>query len=340
MPMEKADFKFPHEKDAKEKDDFEFAIEGEEEQAAPEPKAKAKPESDDAEIEVVDDTPPEDRGRTPMKEPPREFGDDELEKYDESVQKRIKHFTKGYHEERRRAEAAEREREEALRIAQAIVEENKRLKTSVDGTQHVVYEQAKRVAAAELDDAKRKYKEAYELGDPELVAQAQAELTAATVKADRINNFRPRPLQPQQNAVQTNQTQPEQEVRQPQQRRADPRALRWQQENSWYGRDEEMSSFAVGVHTKLVNQGVDPSSDEYYEKLDARLRQVFPDRFGIEKQTDAPPPPAKKSNVAPATRSTAPKKIVLTQTQVNIAKRLGVPLELYARKVAEEQMRK
>jgi Tat protein secretion system quality control protein TatD with DNase activity len=102
-----------------------------------------------------------------------------------------------------------------------------------------------------------------------------------------------------------------------------------------------MSIFAVGVHTKLVNQGISPRSEEYYEKLDARMRQVFPEEFGLdEKQTDAPPPPAKKSNVAPATRSTAPKKIVLTQTQVNIAKRLGVPLELYARKVAEEQMRK
>ena len=117
--------------------------------------------------------------------------------------------------------------------------------------------------------------------------------------------------------------------------------MRWQEENPWYGQNEEMSIFAVGVHTKLVNQGVSPRSEEYYEKLNSRMRQVFPEEFGLSgKQTDASPPPAKtKSNVAPATRSTAPKKIVLTQTQVNIAKRLGVPLELYARKVAEEQAR-
>jgi hypothetical protein len=335
--MEKMDFKFPHEKDEEKKDDFEFAVEGEIEDAEVKDDPKKKVEKPD--IEIVDDTPPEDRGRTPMKEPPKEFAEDELDKYDESVQKRIKHFTKGYHEERRRAETAEREREEALRIAQSIVEENKKLKGSLDGSQQFMHEQAKKVAASELDDAKRKYKEAYESGDPELVAQAQAELTAASIKVDRINNFRPRPLQPAKDGVQTAERRPEPEV--PQRRAPEPRAERWQAENPWYGQNEEMSIFAVGVHTKLVNQGISPRSEEYYEKLDARMRQVFPEEFGLdEKQTDAPPPPAKKSNVAPATRSTAPKKIVLTQTQVNIAKRLGVPLELYALKVAEEQMRK
>jgi hypothetical protein len=100
-----------------------------------------------------------------------------------------------------------------------------------------------------------------------------------------------------------------------------------------------LTSFALGLHTKLVKSGVDPQSNDYYEKLNSRIRQVFPEQFESERPVDAPPPP-KKSNVAPATRSTAPKKIVLTQTQVNIAKRLGVPLDLYARKVAEEQLRK
>lgn len=332
MGMEKTQFKFPHEQDEEKKDDFEFAVEGDE------PKDEPKPEANKPEIDVVDDTPPEDRGRTPMKEPPREFAEDELKNYDESVQKRIKHFTKGYHEERRRAEAAEREREEALRIAQSIVEENKKLKGSLDGNQQFMHEQAKKVAANDLEVAKRKYKEAFELGDPDLVANAQAELTAATVKVQRINNFRPKPLQEDKDDVQTAQA-PRQAATQP---APDPRAVQWQKENPWYGTNDEMSVFAVGVHTKLVKQGVDPRSEEYYEKLNSRMRQVFPEEFGLdEKQVDAPPPPAKtKSNVAPATRSTAPKKIVLTQTQVNIAKRLGVPLELYARKVAEEQMRK
>jgi hypothetical protein len=335
MGMEKTGFKFPHERDEEKKDDFEFAVEGEEEKDPPKAKAKV----DEPDIEVIDDTPPEDRGRTPMKEPPREFADDELEKYDESVQKRIKHFTKGYHEERRRAEAAEREREEALNLAQSIIDENKKLKGSLNGNQQFMHEQAKKVATNDLEQAKRKYKEAFELGDPELVANAQAELTAATVKLQRVTNFRPKPLQEEQDGVQTPQA-PRQAA--PQQQAPDPRAVRWQQENPWYGTNDEMSVFAVGVHTKLVKQGIDPRSEEYYEKLNARMRQVFPEEFGLdEKQVDAPPPPAKtKSNVAPATRSTAPKKIVLTQTQVNIAKRLGVPLELYARKVAEEQMRK
>ena len=119
----------------------------------------------------------------------------------------------------------------------------------------------------------------------------------------------------------------------------DYKAQQWQQKNPWFGKDEEMTSFALGLHTKLVNSGVDPRSDEYYERLNGRLRQVFPEQFESEKPVDATPTPRPKSNVAPATRSTAPKKVVLTQTQVNIAKRLGVPLELYARKVAEE-MRK
>lgn len=314
-----AEFKFPDEKEDVDKVDFE--VEGEE-----------KPV-----IEVVDDTPPADRNRKPMDEPPREFAQDELEKYDESVQKRIKHFTKGYHEERRRAESAEREREEAIRVAQTIVQENNRLKGSLDGNQQVMHDQAKRVVASELDAAKRKYKEAYELGDPDLVSEAQAALTAITVKADRINNWRGQPLQTPRNEVQTAPA-PQQAPSPPP---PDPRAVRWQEENPWYGQNDEMSIFAVGVHTKLVNQGVSPRSEEYYEKLNARMRKVFPEEFGLEtKQTDASPPPARtKSNVAPATRSTAPKKIVLSQTQVNIAKRLGVPLELYARKVAEEQAR-
>jgi hypothetical protein len=115
--------------------------------------------------------------------------------------------------------------------------------------------------------------------------------------------------------------------------------MAWQSENRWFGADDEMTSFALGLHTKLVKSGVDPQSNEYYEKLNSRVRQVFPDQFESERSVNAPTSP-KRSNVAPATRSTAPKKIVLTQTQVNIAKRLGVPLDLYARKVAEEQLRK
>ena len=313
------DFKFPDEvetKADKDEEKVEYEIEGENE----------------PEVEVVDDTPAQDRGRRPMEDPPKDFAEDELNKYDEGVRKRIQHFTKGYHEERRAKETAEREREEALRIAQAVVEENKKLKGSLNSNQQALLEQAKKVVGNEVEKAKARYKEAYESGDSDAIVDAQEALIAAKSKMERVNNFKPAPLQEEKTEVQI----PQQVTTQPV---ADRKAQAWQSENKWFGTDDEMTSFALGLHTKLVKSGVDPQSDEYYEKLNSRVRQVFPDQFESEKPVDAPPPP-KRSNVAPATRSTAPKKIVLTQTQVNIAKRLGVPLDLYARKVAEEQLRK
>lgn len=308
MPMDKDEFKFPDEK-----------------------VNAAEAQSDELEIEVEDDTPEEDRGRPPMKEPPKDFADDELAKYDESVRKRIQHFTKGYHEERRAKEAAFREREEAIRAAQALAEEVKKLQNTQGQTQQVLLEQAKRVVANEIEEAKRKYREAYESGDADALVNAQEELTAAKMKAERVNNFKPAPVQETKPVVQT-----EKNVAAPQ---PDPRALEWQRENQWFGTDEEMTGFALALHNKLVNSGVDPTSDEYYERVNARMRQVFPDAFESGKQTNAQSSSRKSNVVAPATRSTAPKKIVLTKSQVEIAKRLGVPLELYARKVAE-QMRK
>ena len=315
--MEKIEFEFPDEKQEAES------------------KVNAEVEDKD-EIEIVDDTPPEDRNRKPMVEPPKEFAEDELAKYDASVQQRIKHFTKGYHEERRAKEAALREKEEALRIAQSIVEENKKLKGSLGQNQAAILDSYKKLAANELEKAKAKYKEAYESGDSDALTEAQAELTTAAMRAERVNNIKAPALQEEKTDVQT-QPEPKNEfVSAPE---PDYKAREWQQKNQWFGKDEEMTSFALGLHTKLVNSGVDPKSDEYYDRLNSRLRQVFPESFESEKTVDAPPPRPAKSNVAPATRSTAPKKIVLTQTQVNLAKRLGVPLELYARKVAEE-MRK
>jgi hypothetical protein len=271
-----------------------------------------------------------------MAEPPREFAEDELAKYDASVQQRIKHFTKGYHEERRAKEAAMREREEALNIAQSIVEENKKLKGSLGQNQAAVLDSYKKIAANELEKAKARYKEAYESGDSDAMTEAQASLTTATMRAERVNNIKSPSLQERKTDVQT-QPQPRNDFVAPPE--PDYKAQDWQQKNQWFGKDEEMTSFALGLHTKLINSGVNPKSDEYYERLNGRLRQVFPESFESEKTVDAPTPRPAKSNVAPATRSTATKKIVLTQTQVNLAKRLGVPLELYARKVAEE-MRK
>ena len=291
-----------------------------------------EPESDEPEIEVVDDTPPEDRGRKPMTEPPKEVTDDELSKYDESVQKRIKHFTKGYHDERRAKEAAEREKEEALRFARSLAEENNKLKGSVNQNQTALIEQAKKVVANELETAKRQYKEAYEAGDSDALVNAQEALTSAKMKAEKVNNFRPAPLQVERTDVQpAYQPQPAAPV--------DDKLLAWQDQNQWFGSNKRMTAYALGLHEDLVGEGIPAGSEEYYRRINTDMRERFADQFGADEPADAKPQRTKSNNVAPATRSTAPRKIVLTQTQVNLAKRLGVPLELYARKVAEE-MRK
>jgi hypothetical protein len=278
------------------------------------------------EIEIIDDTPAEDKNRAPMKEPPPEVTDEELEQYSDSVKKRIQHFTKGYHEERRAKEAAEREKIEALKFAQKLVDENKQLQGSLGQGQTALLEQAKKVVENEITTAKQKLKIAHEAFDTDAIIAAQEELTAAKIKADRVSNFQPT-LQPKENAVQTPSATPAQ---------VDPKARAWQESNRWFGTDDEMTAVALTVHRKLVESGISPTSDEYYEKINSRVRQVFPDAFkdatSSETGTKATP---SNTVVAPATRSTAPKKIVLTQTQVNLAKKLNVPLELYAKQVAE-----
>ena len=267
-----------------------------------------------------------------MTEPPKEVTDEELSKYDESVQKRIKHFTKGYHEERRAKESAEREKDEAIRLAQAVLEENKKLKGSVNQNQTALLEQAKKVISGEVETAKRMYREAYEAGDTDKLVEAQEALTTAKIRADKVNNFRPAPLQVEETPVQTTQ-QPTRAAP------VDDKLLAWQDNNQWFGSNKRMTAYALGLHEELVSEGIPSGSDEYYRRINTDIRDRFPDQVGAGESVDAKPQRTRSNNVAPATRSTAPRKIVLTQTQVNIAKRLGVPLELYARKVAEE-MRK
>jgi hypothetical protein len=310
------EFKFPDEmeKNSKAEEKIDFEIEGE------------------TAIEVVDDTPVEDRGRKLMAEPPKEITDDELSKYDESVQKRIKHFSKGYHEERRAKEMAQREKEEAVRVAQTIFEENQKLKSSVNQNQAALLEQAKKVVISETEEAKRKYKEAYESGDSDKLLEAQEALTATKIKSDRVNNFKPTPLQLDKTPVQTT-------LQQAQPAPVDDKLLAWQDENQWFGKNRRMTSYALGLHEDLLEEGIPAGSDEYYRRINADVKGRFPDQLGADESVDAKPQRTKSNIVAPATRSTAPRKIVLTQTQVNLAKRLGVSLESYAREVAKE-MRK
>jgi len=313
------------------KTEFTFPDEAEEKQSRAGSKV-VTPEPDDAEIEVVDDTPEADRNRKPMADPPKEVTDEELAKYDESVRKRIQHFTKGFHEERRAKEAALREREEAVRLAQQIVEENKKLKGSLSVNQNALLEQAKRTVANEVEEAKRKYKSAYESGDSEALVSAQEELTTARIKADKINNFKPVALQQEKNEVQ-----PPQQIQQEQ--RVDPKLASWKEENQWFGNNKRMTAYALGLHEDLVGEGIPAGTDEYYRRINSDIRSRFPDQFESEKPMDAQTPSKASNVVAPATRSTAPKKIVLTKTQVELAKRLGLTNEQYARAVAAE-MRK
>jgi len=320
MTMEQTEFEFPDEQTTNARAGGKVVT----------PEADEKPD-----IEVVDDTPEVDRNRKPMVDAPKDVTDEELAKYDESVRKRIQHFTKGYHEERRAKEAALREREEAVRMAQQVVEENKKLKGSLHQGQSALLEQAKKVVANEMEQAKRRFKEAYESGDAEALTAAQEEMTAVKMKADRVNNFRPAPVQVEEKQVQMATAEP---VRP----KLDAKTQEWTEKNTWFGSDDEMTSFALGFHNKLAKSGITPSSPEYYERIDARMKQVFPDAFESEKTDnsgDATPSPKKSNVVAPASRSTAPKKIVLTKTQVELAKRLGLTNEQYARAVAAE-MRK
>jgi len=310
-----------------EKTEFEFPDEKEEN-----PRKGGKVVEPESEIEVVDDTPEEDKYRTPMAEPPQDPTEEELATYSESVKNRFKHFTKGYHEERRAKEAAQREKDEAIKFAQSMIEENKKLKGSVNQGQTVLLEQAKKVIGKEVEDAKRLYKEAYESGDSDKLLEAQEALTTAKIRADKVNNFRPAPLQERETPVQITQ-------QAPQPAPVDEKLSAWQDQNRWFGSNKRMTSYALGLHEELVESGVRVGSDEYYKRIDTDIRERFPDQIGAGESVDAKPQRTKSNVVSPATRSTAPKKIVLTQSQVNIAKRLGVPLELYARKVADE-MRK
>jgi hypothetical protein len=288
----------------------------------------------DLDIQIEDDTPVADRRRTAA-EPPDDVSDEELATYDEKVQKRIKRFTRGYHDERRAKESAQREREAAENLARKLFDENKELQTRLSSGSVEYIDQAKKVADSELDAARRQYREAYDSGDADALIAAQEAISKATVKIDRAANLKPLPA-------------PEKDVQFPTQPRIDSRAERWKSENKWFGKNRAASAFALGLHAELVEEkGMDPNSDEYYQAIDDTMREKFPEVIGssedrsTSKQDPEPAedPPRRATKpaavVAPATRSTSPTRITLKQSEVALAKRLGIPLELYAKKVAE-----
>jgi len=298
---------------------------------------EAKASEEKFEVEIEDDTPEVDRGRksAPINEPE----DEELTQYSKDVQDRVGKLKRGYHDERRAKEKAERERIAAEEFAAQVYEENKRLKGQLKSGSEVFIEQNKSSAQMSLDAAKKRYKEAYESGDSDGVADAQMEITKATLRIDRAEQMRPID-EPDTFKL------PEQQAAQ----KMSPRTQKWVEANStWFGADEEMTMAAMGLDRKLKKEYGDDyaGTEEYFQTIDKTMRKRFPENFESQRHEDddtsntssesdeETPRRAKPASVvAPATRSTPPNRVKLSASQATIARRLNVPMEEYAKAVA------
>lgn len=289
-------------------------------------------EDNDLEIEVVDDTPPQDRGRKPLEKEP-EVDDDELQNYSKNVQERIKELRHGYHDERRAKEAAHREREQAIALAQQIMQENQRLKGTLKQGEQAFLESARQKAAIEYEVAKRKLIEAKSNGDIEAEVVAQEEFNQAQLTKAQLEQYQINALQNQNFNVNIPET--AQPVVNQQPRVVDSRAEDWHKANPWFWKDRVMTGTALGLHEDLVASGYDPRSDDYYRELDSRLRNIFPDKF----QRASSGKKRHDTVVASANRSSPSKKVTLQASEVAIAKRLNLPLEVYAKQKMELEKR-
>jgi hypothetical protein len=306
--------------------DYEIEIEGED---------QGKPEAQrNLDIEVEDDTPEEDRGRQPM---PRELVEqldkDELDKYDDEVKSKLKQMKKVYHDERREKERVLREYQEALSVAQRAIDENKKLKTRLTEGEKIYADTAKDAASRAVEMAKKEYKEAYDAGDGDAMASAQEKITQATLALQSANNFRPS-LQNEEKDV---------EIRnvQPQKAPLDAKTADWMSKNPWFGspRHKAMSSFAYGLHEELKDEYGDQyiGSDDYFERINKQMRRTFPKYFneveGVEIEVDESKPSQQRAKaapiVAPASRSTASKKVKLSQSRLQVIRKLGITPEQY-----------
>lgn len=286
---------------------------------------------DEFEIEVEDDTPEADRGREPMPEDiVKELdNDDELENFSKEKAKQLK---KVWHDERRAKEAALRERDEAANLVRRFADENKALKKNLHKGEQAYVGTAKLAFEKELEAAKREFKDAYDSGDSDRLTEAQEQLLNVKLKLQQVANYKPQFTetagQPEKNVVNTSTNEgwsaaPVQDAAS----KVDPKAAAWQKRNAWFGENRIMTSMAFGLHEDLVGEGVDPTSDEYYSRIDKEMRRRFPEEFG---GSDKKKP---GTVVASAKRSTAPRKVVLTSTQVSLARKLGLTPEQYAREM-------
>jgi hypothetical protein len=309
------DFKFPDEQD--DKDD----------------KIEITTAESDVEIEIVDDTPERDRGRKPLDREVSDPTDDELDTYTEGVKKRLKELTHARHDERRAKESLAREKAELERLAHAMVDENNRLKQYVQAGTAQYMTLTQQAAEAKLEKARRELKAAQEAFDTDAIIAAQEALAEAKWESQSAKNMRAPALQQPQEDVQSYQPQP-------QQVRADEKTLRWQAKNQWFGSDgfEEITSYALGLHQKLVNNGVDPRTDEYFEQIDARVKSKFPEVFGEDDKPRSQGSQASQARkpasvVAPASRSTGKRKVELTPSQAALVKRFNLDPQKYAQEV-------
>ena len=287
---------------------------------------------DGVEITIVDDTPERDRGRKPLDRNVDDPTDDELDTYTDNVKKRIKELTHARHDERRAKEALAREKQELERLAEAMVAENNRLKKYVETGTEQYKGMVQQAAEAKLEKARRDMKAAQESFDTDAMIAAQEALAEAKWDIQNAKNFRPAPLQTREDEVQTTQTQTPRV-------QTDEKTLRWQAKNQWFGADgfEEYTSYALGLHQKLVNSGVDPRSDEYFDQIDGRMKSTFPDVFngGASDKPRSGGTPAKKpaAVVAPASRSTGKRQVQLSPTQAALVKKFKLDPQKYAMEV-------
>ena len=304
-------------------DDFKFPDEME----TPEVEAPAE---EKIEIEIVDDRPEEDqKNAQPLPEEiVQDIENDDLEQYSKEAKQRLLQMKKLINDERREKEQAVREQQEAIRVAQSLVEETKKLRGRLTEGEKVYVSNAKEGAERQLELARIAYKEAYDSGDSDKVVDAQEKLTEAKFKIHQVESYRP---QYDESALQTaeNEVKIPEQSQQPQ--RLDSKTQSWLDKNSWYGVDDDMSFLAMGIHRRLERDGVTTGSDQYWNAIDTEMKKRFPEKFAGDNNSETKDSVKKPSTVvAPATRSTSPKKIRLTQTQLALAKKFKLSPEQYA----------
>ena len=298
--------------------------------------AEEQIEEEEIFVEEVDDRPQEDRV-IPRDSKGADFAipEEEIAQYSENVQKRIKQLKYEFHEERREKEAALRQNEEAVKYAQQIMQERDGLRATIAKGNEALYSVTQQKLDTEMTAAEGRYRDAYEEGDTEKIVEAQRGMTDAAVEKKQFEQYKP-----QEDRVTEPDTPSEVPQGQPQVT-VDPRAKEWLSKNRWFGngpdKNVEMTGFAYGVHEELVRSGIDPTSkpDDYYAEVDRRIQDRFPEQFGGVEETRGSPPP--QPVVASARRSGGKsRKVQLTRSQVDLAKRLGLTKEQYAAQVAKE----